>query len=135
MRTNKIIAILNGLGLAVTIVVTYTKAGLSARYPTLVTPAPFAFSIWWLIYLSLIGFVGYYARVVYRGLGDPVLRIGGWFLVTCVANCCWVAAIARADWHRAPAVSGTAVAVAVVLFISSSLHAWRNRAYGPFRRR
>jgi hypothetical protein len=271
MRSLKIIAIANGLGLAATIAVSYlsntgvvdghTMAELSARYPTLVTPAPYAFSIWGLIYLSLIGFVGYYARAAFRGREDPqeggredpreggredpALRVGGWFLVTCVANCCWVlawlygytglsvllmvlllgvllriivltdmeltdplwpgivfvwwpfclytgwitvailaniaawlvklgigvsalgaigllvvagavylfmtwkrnmreyafvgvwalAAIARADWHRAPAVAGVAAALAAVLFISSSIHGYRNRAYGPFRKR
>jgi hypothetical protein len=181
----------------------------------------------------------------FRRWEDPALRIGGWFLVTCVANCCWVlawlygytglsvllmvlllgallriivltdmeltdplwpeivfvwwpfclytgwitvailaniaawlvklgigvsalgaigllvvagavylfmtwkrnmreyafvgvwalAAIARADWHRAPSVAGVAAALAIVLFISSSIHGYRNRAYGPFRKR
>jgi hypothetical protein len=252
---NRGIAILNGVALAATIVVSYlsntgifdghTMASLSARYPTLVTPAPYAFSIWGLIYLSLIGFAGYFARVVYRGLEDPALRIGGWFIVTCVANCCWVlawlygwtglsvvlmvillatllrivvltnmeltdplwpeivfvwwpfclyagwitmavlanvaawlvklgvgvsvwgaigmliaagaaylfmtwkrnmreygfvgvwalVAISRAHWHRAPAVAGVAAALAGVLFISSSWHGWKHRAYGPFRKR
>jgi hypothetical protein len=255
MRSLKIIAIGNGLGLAATIAVSYgsntgifaghTMAGLSAQYPTLVTPAPYAFSIWGLIYLSLIGFVGYFARAAFQAREDPALCIGGWFLVTCVANCCWVlawlygymglsvllmvlllgallriivltdmeltdplwpgivfvwwpfclytgwitvailaniaawlvklgigvstwgaigllmvagavylfmtwkrnmreyafvgvwalAAIARADWHRAPSVAGVAAALAVVLFISSSIHGYRNRAYGPFRKR
>ena len=271
MRSLKIIAIGNGLGLAATIAVSYgsntgildghTMAELSARYPTLVTPAPYAFSIWGLIYLSLIGSVGYSARAAFQRRDDPAfrkrgdlafqrredpaLRIGGWFLVTCVANCCWVlawlyghtglsvllmmlllgallriivltdmeltdplwpeivfvwwpfclytgwitvailaniaawlvklgigvsaleaigllvvagaaylfmtwkrnmreyafvgvwalAAIARADWHRAPSVAGVATALALVLFISSSIHGYRNRAYGPFRKR
>lgn len=255
MTGKKIIAILNFVGLAATIVVSYlsntgifdghTMAGLSARYPTPVTPAPYAFSIWGLIYLSLIGFVVYTARAAFRGSSDPALRIGGWFLVTCAANCCWVlawlygwtgvsvllmvlllaalfrivvltdmeltdplwpeivfvwwpfclytgwitvallanisawlvklgvgistagaigmlvlagavylwmtwkrnmreygfvgvwalTAIARADWYRAPAVAGTAAALAAVLFVSGSLHAWKNRAYGPFRKR
>ena len=255
MRSLKIIAVLNAVGLAATIAVSYlsntgmfdghTMAELSARYPTLVTPAPYAFSIWGLIYLSLLGFVGYSTRAVFRGRQDPALRIGGWFLVTCAANCCWVlawlygctglsvllmaillgallrivvltdmeltdplwpeivfvwwpfclytgwitvailaniaawlvklgvgvsalgaigllvvagavylfmtwkrnmreyafvgvwalAAIARADWHRAPAVAGVAVALAIVLFISSSIHGYKNRAYGPFRKR
>jgi hypothetical protein len=255
MRSNKTIAILNVVGLVATIAVSYlsntglfdghTMAGLSARYPTPVTPAPYAFSIWGLIYLSLVGFVFYSAREAFRGSSDPALRIGGWFLVTCVVNCGWVlawlygwtgvsvllmvillgsllrivvltdmeltdplwpeivfvwwpfclytgwitvailanvaawlvklgvgvstagaigmlvlagavylwmtwkrnmreygfvgvwalAAIARADWYRAPAVAGTAVALAAVLFISGSLHAWKNRAYGPFRKR
>jgi hypothetical protein len=247
MRSNKIWAILNVLGLAATIAVSYlsntgsfdghTMAEVSARYPTLVTPAPYAFSIWGMIYLSLIGFVIYNARVG--------TRVGGWFLVTCVANCCWVVAwlygwtatsvvlmvillgallrivvltnmeltdplwpeivfvwwpfclytgwitvailaniaawlvklgigvsaagaigmlaiagvvywlmtwkrnmreyalvgvwalvgIARADWYRAPVVAAVAIGLGAVLLVSSSLHAWQNRAYGPFRKR
>lgn len=255
MRNAKIIAVLNGLALAATIAVSYlsntgifdghTMATLSARYPTPVTPAPYAFSIWGLIYLSLIDFVAYYAYRAYRGLDDPALRIDGWFLVTCIANCSWVLAwlyeytglsvllmtlllgaltriialtkmeltdplwpeivfvwwpfsfyagwitvailanvaawlvklqigvspvaaigglllagitylvmtwkrnmreygfvgvwaliaIARAQWHQTPAVASVALALAAILFVSSTLHGWRNRAYGPFRKR
>lgn len=247
MSRSKLLSILNVLGLAATIVVSWlsttgvfnghTMAGISARYPTPVTPAPYAFSIWGLIYLSLIGFVVYNARAG--------TRVGGWFLVTCVANCCWVlawlygwtgisvllmaillgallrivvltdmeltdplwpeivfvwwpfcyytgwitvailanlaawlvklgigvstmgaivllllggavylsmtwkrnmreygfvgvwglVAIAKADWQRMPVVAGVALTLSVILFVSSSLHAWRNRAYGPFRKR
>ena len=255
MRNSKIIAGLNCIFLAATIIISYlsntgvfhgnTMASLSARYPTLVTPAPYAFGIWGLIYLGLIGFVCYSLRVAFRGWADGSERIGGWFIVTCVANCCWVLAwlygwtglsvllmavllgalmrivvltkmeltdplwpevvfvwwpfclyagwitvailaniaawlvkrgapvgvsgavgmllvaggvyliltwkrnmreyglvgvwaliaIARADWHRSPAVAGGALGVAAILFVSSSYHAWLNRAYGPFRRR
>jgi hypothetical protein len=91
MSSKKIWAIANGVGLAAMIVVSYlsntgafngeTMATLSAKYPTLITPAPYAFGIWGLIYLSLIGFVVY---------GAP--EVGGWFLVTCAANCGWVLA-------------------------------------------
>lgn len=111
MKRNKLLAILNVLGLAATIVVSYlsntgifngqTMASVSARYPTLVMPAPYAFSIWGLIYLSLIGFVVYHARVG--------TRVGWWFLVTCVANCCWVLAWLY-GW------TGVSVALMVVLF-------------------
>src|ERR1700753_2042683 len=104
MSKVKMIAVLNVLFLAVTIVINYlsntgvfhgeTMATMSARYPTPVTPAPYAFSIWGLIYVSLIGLVGYNARAAFRRpvSGDPVLRIGGWFIVTCLANCGWVLA-------------------------------------------
>lgn len=51
--------------------------------------------------------------------------VGVWALV----------AIASADRHRMPLVAGVALALSVVLFFSSGLHAWRNRAYGPFRKR
>nr|MBS0038460.1 hypothetical protein [Saprospiraceae bacterium] len=38
---------------------TATVGEISAQYPTLITPAGYAFSIWGVIYLLLIGFVGY----------------------------------------------------------------------------
>jgi len=61
----------------------------SARYPTLFTPAPWAFSIWGLIYLALGVFVVYQARnnEEARELRD---RVGWWFVASCVANSCWV---------------------------------------------
>jgi hypothetical protein len=261
MSGKKIWAIANIAGLAMTIVISWlsstgafngaTMATMSAKYPTLITPAPYAFGIWGLIYLSLIGFVVYGVRISFRepASADPVLRVGGWFLVTCFANSCWVLAwlydytgvsvllmlvllvsllriavltdmeltdpplrviafvwwpfcfytgwimvalladlsaffvklgkpffvlnetrwvaamlmvvgcaylvltwkrnmrecalvgvwaliaIAVADWHSAPLVAKDALVVAWILFISSMYHAWRNRAYGPFRKR
>ena len=261
MSSKKIWAVANIAGLAATIVISWlsstgafngeTMATMSAKYPTLITPAPYAFGIWGLIYLSLIAFVVYGAGISFRESvsADPVLRVGGWFLVTCIANCCWVLAwlydytgvsmllvlvllaslfrivvltdmeltdpplrviaflwwpfcfytgwimvallanlsawlvklrvsffvanearsvvgllmlagigyllltwrrnmrecalvgvwalvgIAVADWHRAPFVAGYALFIAGVLFASSMYHAWRNRAYGPFRKR
>ena len=44
-------------------------------------------------------------------------------------------AVAMADRDRAPAVTITAFIVAGILFISSSIHGYRNRAYSPFRKR
>jgi hypothetical protein len=102
MSNKKIWAVANIVGLAATIVVSYgssagwfngeTMATMSARFPTLITPAPYAFGIWGLIYLSLIGFVVYGARKSFRepDSGDPAVRIGGWFVATCLANCGWV---------------------------------------------
>lgn len=258
MRSKKIIAIANGVLLVVTIAISYlsstgifngnTMASLSARYPTLVTPEPYAFGIWGLIYLALAGFVIYYGRMAFQApeSDDPALRVGGWFIVTCVANSCWVLAwlydqtglsvllmivllvslmrivvltdmelsdplwpvivfvwwpfcyyagwitvallanigawlvklqftnfemiwaigmillagavylwmtwkrnmreyaivgvwaivgVAVADRHREAGVASIALIVAAILFVSSGLHAWKNRAYGPFRKR
>jgi hypothetical protein len=44
-------------------------------------------------------------------------------------------AIAVADWRLAPMVAKDALTIAWLLFISSMYHAWRNRAYSPFRKR
>ena len=261
MNSKKIWAVANIAGLAATIFVSYgsstgmfngeTMATMSAKYPTLITPAPYAFGIWGLIYLSLTGFVVYGVRLSFRdpASDDPVLRVGGWFLATCMANCGWVlswfygypalsvvlmllllfslfrivvltdmeltdppltviafvwwpfcyytgwimvallanlsaffvklgksffveheagwvvgmlivagvaylvltwkrnmrecalvgvwafVAIAVANWHNVPFVAKVALALAWILFVSSAYHGWRNRAYGPFRKR
>ena len=104
MSSKKIWAIANIVGLAATIVVSWlsstgvfngeTMATMSAKYPTLITPAPYAFGIWGLIYLSLIGFVVYGGAVKFSGTRPPddpaVLRVGGWFFASCMANCGWV---------------------------------------------
>lgn len=252
----KMLPVVNCIALIVTIGISYlsmtgifngnTMATQSARYPTLFTPAAWAFSIWGLIYIALVAFVIFQARANEEA---KTLRqqIGGWFLVSCIANSCWVIAwmydqaglsvlimlvllaalgnivrrtdmeltdpplriiasvwwpfclysgwitvalfanisawlvkirwdglepatqailltliagavylfmtwrrnmreyamvgvwgliaVAIADRDRAPAVTVVAFIVAGILFISSGIHGYRNRAYGPFRKR
>lgn len=66
---------------------------ISAKYPSLFTPAGFTFSIWGLIYLALIGFVVYQALPAQRGNAD-VSRISGFFKLNCITNALWIFA-----WH------------------------------------
>ncbi|MBS1662295.1 MAG: tryptophan-rich sensory protein [Bacteroidetes bacterium] len=236
---------LNALALLLTILVNYgstagwfdhnTMAIQSARHPSLFTPAPWAFSIWGLIYLALLAFVIYNIRT-----GED-RRIGPWFLISCIANSGWVIAwmydqtilsvvimitlllsllkiilltdmeltdpplktiafiwwpfclylgwitvatlaniaavlgiqsesttilliaiacaayltltwkrnmresgfvgvwaliaVGKANEHRAPVVTTIAYIAAGIIFLSSSIHGYRNRAYSPFRRR
>jgi hypothetical protein len=95
----------NGIFLLLTIGVSYlsntgifnghTMAGVSARYQNLLTPAGYAFSIWGLIYLGLFGFVVYQGSPLFKKTGEDdgsILQIGPWFIVSCVANICWVLA-------------------------------------------
>ncbi|HXB91386.1 MAG TPA: hypothetical protein VNU72_03820 [Puia sp.] len=72
----------------------YTTASISARYQNLFTPAGYAFSIWGLIYLALLAFAIYQGRSLFKKGADDsmVLPIGGWFIVSCLANCTWVVA-------------------------------------------
>ena len=70
-----------------------TMPVISAKYPSLFTPAGFTFSIWGLIYLSLAAFVIYQALPRQRN-NKPLGSIGIWFKVNCVANCLWIFA-----WH------------------------------------
>lgn len=100
----KTLQILNGIALIATIVINYlsntgvfngnTMATVSDQYHNYFTPAGYAFSIWGLIYLSLIAFVIYQARSLWKKADDgwPVLEIGWWFIISCVANSLWVIA-------------------------------------------
>src|ERR1700722_2027037 len=100
----KIWAVANGAALIVTIIINYlsntgvfngnTMATMSARYPTLFTPAGYAFSIWIVIYLGLLGFVFYQGRALRRNPEAEAVvgQIGGWFVLSCIANCAWVLA-------------------------------------------
>ena len=68
-----------------------TQADMSAKYDTLFTPAGYAFSIWGLIYLLLLGFVIYQSRSLFVKVRDDafVMRTGWWFILSCVANSLW----------------------------------------------
>lgn len=66
---------------------------VSAQYPTLITPASYAFSIWGLIYLLLIGFVGYQWYAYFNGRNEDSLnRAGIWFSLANILNALWVIA-------------------------------------------
>jgi hypothetical protein len=95
--------IANGIALVSTIVINYlsntglingsTIGTVSNELQTLFTPAGYAFSIWGFIYLLLIGFIFYQGRSLLftsPKSDDAVLRIGWWFVVSCIANSAWV---------------------------------------------
>lgn len=99
----KTIQILNGVAAVATIAMGYlsntgifngnTMASVSAEYENFFTPAGYAFSIWGLIYLGLLGFVIYYGRSLFKAdikEDNTVTQIGWWFVVSCVANSLWV---------------------------------------------
>ncbi|MEO6893505.1 MAG: hypothetical protein ABI136_00650 [Ginsengibacter sp.] len=98
----RILKILNALALIITIIINYlsntgifngnTMATVSDKYHNYFTPAGYAFSIWGLIYLGLIGFVIYQLRSLFKKTKDdwPVLEIGWWFIISCIANSLWV---------------------------------------------
>ncbi|MGZ8510417.1 MAG: hypothetical protein ACXWWA_08580 [Chitinophagaceae bacterium] len=100
----KVLQIANGVALVATIIINYlsntgifngnTMAVVSARLQNLFTPAGYAFSIWGLIYLGLVAFVIYQGRSPFTKMADDriVLKIGWWFLVSCISNCLWVLA-------------------------------------------
>lgn len=98
----KIYQITNGVALVITVIINYlsntgifngeTMATVSAKYQNLFTPAGYAFTIWGLIYLGLFGFVIYFGPFV-RQTNEKeklVLKVGWWFLISCLANSLWV---------------------------------------------
>ncbi len=98
----KTLAISNGVALVATIVMNYlsntgvfngnTMKTISDKYFNYFTPAGYAFSIWGLIYLGLLGFVFYTGRVLFNKDADDSLlsKIGWWFVISCVGNSVWV---------------------------------------------
>lgn len=73
----------------------HTPGELSDRYPNLFVPAGLTFSIWLVIYLWLLVWVGLQAGALFGKAKAPgVSKVGGWFLATCVLNISWLFA-----WH------------------------------------
>ncbi|SDL69108.1 hypothetical protein SAMN04488034_10811 [Salinimicrobium catena] len=98
----KILQVLNIVAFLVVLAVNYisntgaiageTMATVSAKYENLFTPAGYAFSIWGVIYLLLLGFVVYQARDLFskKDKENVALKIGWWFVISCVANVFWI---------------------------------------------
>ena len=94
--------ILNMLALIATIIINYlsntgifngeTMATMSAKFQNLFTPAGYAFSIWGLIYLGLLGFVIYYGPFTKNtdAKEKTIQKVGWWFVISCIANSLWV---------------------------------------------
>ena len=66
---------------------------VSAQYDTLFAPAGYAFSIWGIIYLLLILFVGYqwFAWLKYKH-DENLVKTGFWFTIGNLANGFWIVA-------------------------------------------
>ena len=86
-----------------------TPAQISAKYPTLLTPAGYAFSIWSFIYLGLSAFS------IHRLLPGNVTRyrtIRSLYIFSCVLNCGWIF-----FWHREQIV----ICAAIILLLAATL--------------
>ena len=69
-----------------------TPAAISAKYPTILTPAGYAFTIWSLIYLGLAAFS------IYQILPANLSRyrsVRPLYIFSCILNCGWIY-----FWHR-----------------------------------
>lgn len=98
----KSLPIANGIGFLVMVVINYlsmtgvfngnTMETMSDKYFNSFTPAGYAFSIWGLIYLGLLGFLIYTGRSLFtkKDADSNLLKIGWWFVLSCLANILWV---------------------------------------------
>jgi hypothetical protein len=77
---------------------------ISSRYPTVVTPAGYAFSIWSLIYLGLIAFSIFQ---MLPSQAERLRRIRTVFIASCLLNCAWIY-----FWH-----SGQIAVCFVIIFL------------------
>ena len=121
----KKLQIANGFFLVFTIIFNYlsntgifngkTIANVSNEYQNLFTPSGYAFSIWGLIYLLLIGFVFYTGRSLFKPAKNEadgfVEKVGWWFAISCLANCAWIL-----TWLYG--FTGVSVIVLFIAFIS-----------------
>lgn len=87
-----------------------TTGEVSAMYPTLVTPAAYAFSIWGLIYLLLAGYVIVQALPRWR-YDRQLQQVAPWFILQCVLNSIWIIC-----WHDLKL--GTSVWIMLALLIT-----------------
>ena len=98
----KLLQVLNGIAFVSVVFINYlsntgaingkTIGSISDNINSLFTPAGYAFSIWGLIYLFLLGFVIYQGRSLFSKKADDdfVEKIGAWFILSCIANSAWV---------------------------------------------
>ncbi len=66
---------------------------ISAKYPSLFTPAGFSFSIWGVIYLALLVFVVWQALPAQRS-DARIASVSTYFKVNCLMNALWIVV-----WH------------------------------------
>lgn len=88
-----------------------TMSVISAKYPSLFTPAGFTFSIWGVIYLAMLVFVVYQALPSQRE-NRAIAGISRLFQINCIANAVWIVV-----WHY----DFLAISVVVMLVILVSL--------------
>lgn len=86
---------------------------VSAKYPTILTPAGYAFSIWSLIYLGLAIFSVLQAIPSYSSRFDGIRIL---YLVSCLLNCSWLY-FWHHDWIAACALTIVVLATALVILL------------------
>ncbi|MDT0642030.1 tryptophan-rich sensory protein [Zunongwangia sp. F363] len=90
-----------------------TMQSLSERYFNLFTPAGYAFSIWGVIYLSLLAYCGFQLYRAFKNKEtEDILATGPWFAIANFCNAAWIFA-----WFY----EATGISVLLMLIIIFSL--------------
>ena len=90
-----------------------TNGDVSNKYHTLITPAGYAFSIWGIIFLGLIGFSVYQALPSQRH--NPRFRAAGhWVIINGFLNAIW-SPIFNQEW----------ISVSVLVILAMLLSLWK----------
>ena len=123
----KILIVLNAVSLIFMIVINVlanalpingkNTGELSALYPNEFVPAGYTFSIWGLIYLSLVGFcIFQYGSIKNQSKRAVVEKIGWSFIILNLLNCSWIFA-----WHYR-LVSLSVLVMLAILFVLIHIH-------------
>src|SRR5690606_1422059 len=118
-RMNVLLRILNVVGFAAVIIANYiaqtrgivgqTTGEISAKYPTIITPAGYACSIWLLIYAGLACYVVY--SLTASGRKEKLVQsVGTYFFISCLLNIGWLIL-----WQMEAIVSSTFMLYALLL--------------------
>lgn len=129
------LSILNAFGLLLVVFTNYLAVSLplngrstgelSALYPNLFVPAGFTFSIWGIIYISLLLWISYQFWFTIKKRTSFLLGqrlVGLWFLASCVFNIAWIFA-----WHYE--LPGLALLV-MILLLFTLIQIYRNLGIG-----
>lgn len=99
---NRNLSIINFLSVVLVLIVNYfsqalrlndnTIGGVSDEYKNLFTPQDYAFSIWGLIFLSLLVYCGFqvYSSFFSNKKSEFITKTGPWFAIANLANASWV---------------------------------------------
>ncbi len=126
LKQPKVIAILCFVFTALTLFINYLSFALpingkdtkqlSDQYPNLFTPAPSTFAIWGIIYMSLLAYLFWQAKVIIDKNANiqslATERIGKLYIASCLFNAAWIFA-----WHYEKLV----LSVIIMLFILTVL--------------
>lgn len=115
-----LIPFLNALGTFIMIYVNYlsislplnnqTPQDISQRYQTIITPPSITFSIWSVIYLSLLCFIIYQITRLYKNELYLVEKTGIWYFTSTLLNVVWLFV-----WHYEKIILSTVVMVLLFL--------------------